>query len=158
MDFDSVTPERVETVTLGGAVEYVVDDGTSLAGVGAGSAIDIDTRSLRSFAALIEADLNGTIRPYTDRLLSTFSAGVGFGLRNPGDDLQAAIATYHDCLASTTQQLAAIVNAATILVDAACQIATEYASADALSGATTAKVTQALTFAITAAAAGKSVV
>lgn len=121
--------------------------------VQAGLVIDIDTRSLGSFATLVEDDLTGTVRPNTDRLLATFSGGVGFGVRNPGEDVRTAVAAYYDCLVSTTQQLAAYVNAATILIDAARQITTEYASTDALAGASTAKVTEALTAAIVAAAA-----
>lgn len=120
---------------------------------GTGPAIDIDTRSLGSFAALLEGDLNGTVRPGIDRLLATFAGGAGFGSRNPGEDVRTAVTAYHDCLVATTQQLAAYINATTILVDAARRITTEYTSADALAGASTAKVTQALSSAIATASA-----
>ena len=100
--------------------------------VTAGDVLLVHTPSLQSFARALGS--SGTVAANDVRVM--FANGAVFGAGHPSADVVAAIDTYIGCLGAMTGQLAAHVNAASILAEAGERIAREYASADAASGGT----------------------
>jgi hypothetical protein len=103
--------------------------------VARGGAIEVNPHALHSFGVALGGEVHGNVKPHAQRLTITFADGVAFGAHNPSADLQAAASAYHDCLAGVTQQLAAVVDAVTVLADSAQTIASRYATSDALAHA-----------------------
>jgi hypothetical protein len=98
--------------------------------------IQIEAGSVRQLASDLRTEVYSNLQPHATRLFGRYSPGVAFGAKNPSDDLHAARTKYHECLTGTVDQLAAYINASSILLDAAIEIATRYQTADALAGAT----------------------
>lgn len=113
---------------------------------------EADLATLGDLARSVDAEVTANIRPRTERLMTTYATGVTFGAKSPGGDVGVARQKYHDCLTATVAQLAAYVNAAGILTQAAHQVIDAYAGADALAVASSREVRLALTNATAAAA------
>jgi hypothetical protein len=95
----------------------------------------VNPHQLHEFGAELSDDVHRSVRPAADRLRLIFEDGVTFGASSPSADLKYAAAAYHDCLAGVNAQLHAVVESASVLADAAQQIAARYASSDTLADA-----------------------
>jgi hypothetical protein len=97
--------------------------------------IQIETGSVHELASALRTEVYTNLQPHTERLFGRYAPGVTFGTKNPSADLQAVREKYRDCLVGTVDQLAAYINASTVLMDAAIEIASRYRTADALAQA-----------------------
>ncbi len=97
--------------------------------------IQIEAGSVRDLASALQTEVYTNLQPHTERLFGRYAPGVAFGAKSPSADLHTVRAKYRECLTGTVDQLAAYINASTILLDAAIEIASRYQSADALASA-----------------------
>jgi hypothetical protein len=105
-------------------------------GGGSGStSIRADLKGLQDFGGRVRGDLDGALKPGTDRITGRWEYGVGFGWRSASHEVQAAAQRYHVCLEASTQTLAEYVRQAEIISNAAVEIARAYSRADAFSAA-----------------------
>jgi hypothetical protein len=114
-------------------------------------AIEVDTGSVQRLAAALETEVRGNLEPHIGRVYQGYSYGTAFGTRSPSLELHAVRERYKDCLKGTVDQLAAYVEASTILVAAAAEIAIRYRTVDELASATVADVDRVLSKAVVAA-------
>jgi hypothetical protein len=106
-------------------------------GSNAGNAISVDLQGLRDFGGKLRGDLDGSLKPGTDRISQRFQYGVGFGRHSASNEVNAAARHYYNCLTASTDLLATYLRITETISDAAAQIADAYGRADAFSAATT---------------------
>jgi hypothetical protein len=114
--------------------------------------IQIEAGSVREWASALRTEVNTNLQPHTERLFGRYAPGVAFGAKNPSAGLHAVRAKYRECLTGTVDQLAAYINASTILVGTAIEIASRYQTADALAQANVQDIDDALNHSISVAA------
>lgn len=107
-------------------------------------AIEVNPSRLHEFGASVAAEVHRHVRPQATRLNLVFADGVTFGQGNPSADLSAAITAYRECLTGMSAQMEALVETVGTIADAAEQIASRYASSDALAAAKAKDVLSAL--------------
>jgi hypothetical protein len=98
-------------------------------------AIHVDGASVQQLASALQTEVRGNLAPHTDRLFQGYAPGAAFGTRNPSLDLHAVRVRYRDCLQATVDQLAAYIDASSVLVAAATEIAFRYRTVDELAAA-----------------------
>jgi hypothetical protein len=115
--------------------------------------IEVDLRGLQDFAALLNDELEANLRPIKERIVADHIRGVGFGLNHASIDMHLAVQKYQDCLTAAVSNLDAYVQAAEVLISAAHKVTMAYQTADELTAARLADVTEALNTAISEATA-----
>jgi hypothetical protein len=110
--------------------------------------IEVDLRGLKDFAALLQDELDANLRPIKERIVADHSRGVGFGLRHASIDMHITIQKYHDCLTAAVSNLDAYVRSAEVLISAAHKVMAAYQTADELTTARLADVTESFNLAI----------
>jgi hypothetical protein len=113
--------------------------------------IQIEAGSVRDLASALQTEVSINLQPHTERLFGRYAPGVTFGTKNPSPDLHTVRKKYGECLTGTVDQLAAYINASTILLDTAIEIASRYETADALAQANVQDVDDALNHSISIA-------
>jgi hypothetical protein len=111
-------------------------------------AIQVDTASVQQLAAALSTEVYGNFAPHTEWVFQGYAPGVAFGARNPSLDLHAVRSRYADCLQTTVDQLAAYIDASSVLVAAAVEIAFRYRTVDELAAASVQDVDAVLTNAL----------
>jgi hypothetical protein len=106
--------------------------------------INVDLGGLEDFATLLQGEVDGNLRPYSDEIIREHSDGVTFGARSPSSEVQAARTAYHDCLTRAYEALQSYVHMSEVLLTAAHKVAETYANADQLSTARMTDVDAAL--------------
>jgi len=119
--------------------------------------VEVDVDGLTDFRSLLGRELDTNLKPGVQGITHDHSMGVGFGLRNVGNQVQAARRTYHESLRTSTANLAEYVETAEILIDAIHRVATKYGETDLSSAANSARVTAELAAAFNDAQAAKIV-
>jgi len=99
------------------------------------SGIAADLSAVRSFGANLRADVNGHLSVENDQILRTFLDTPSFGTHTASPDIQAAAILYHQKLIKLLELMDVFVHNATVMSQAAEEVATAYAQADTLSGA-----------------------
>jgi hypothetical protein len=95
----------------------------------------VDLPAVRSFGTGLRADLDGHLSLENDQILRTFLTTPSFGTQTASPDIQAAATTYHQKLIKLLDLMDTFVHNATVMAQAAQEVATAYTQADALSGA-----------------------
>jgi len=98
-------------------------------------AIEVDAAAGRQLAATLQCEVHGNLEAHVREVYQGYAAGTTFGTKDPRVDLPAVGRRYQECLAGTVDQLAAYVEASSILVAAASEIALRYRTADELAAA-----------------------
>lgn len=98
-------------------------------------AINVDPDMVSGFAQTVRTNVQGTITPTAPAVANTLDRGIPFGQGNPSIALQAMFERYGECLQHMNRQLANVADYVAILVAAADQISTNYASSDRLATA-----------------------
>lgn len=117
-------------------------------------AIQVDAGSVQQLAATLSAEVDGNLEPNVGRAYAGFAPGTTFGGRSPSLELTAVRVRYNGCLQDTVAQLAAYVEASSVLVAAAVEIAFRYRTSDELAAARVEDIDQVLSHAVIAAQPG----
>jgi hypothetical protein len=113
-------------------------------------AIQVDIGSVQQLATNLVTEVKGNLEPNVDRVYAGYASGTTFGGKSPSLELQAIRQKYDDCLKATVAQLAAYVEASSILVAAAVEIAFRYRTTDELAAASMADIDGVLSDAVQA--------
>jgi len=111
-------------------------------------AIQVDTGSVQQLATALVTEVHGNLEPHVGAVYQGYAVGTAFGTKNPSVELHAVRRRYNDCLTGTVDQLAAYVEASSILVAAATEIALRYRTADELAAADVAAIDGVLSDAV----------
>ncbi len=117
--------------------------------------VEVDVDGLNEFRSFLGRELDTNLRPGVLGINNDHSVGVGFGQRNIGLQVQAARATYHESLRTSTANLTEYVEASEILIDAINRVATKYGETDLSSAANSARVAAELSAAFSEAQSAK---
>jgi hypothetical protein len=112
--------------------------------------IQVDAASVQQLASALFAEVHGSLAPHTERVFRGYAPGATFGGRSPSLDLLAVRLRYRDSLQATVEQLAAYIEASSVLVAAATEIAFRYRNVDELAAARVEDVDQVLANALAA--------